>query len=145
MDLELAQDILADSRKVAKSPQRSRIANGSQFLPLTDGRSAWARLQKETFLRLVQHCGGPDAISETQRLDARRVSTLEAELCYMEDAFCAIRAAGNVPDPASVDLYGRLADRQRRLSDPLGWSRTPRDVTPSISNITSEYIDAAND
>ena len=49
-----------------------------------------------------------------------------------------IRAAGGEPDPATVDLYGRLADRQRRLADPLGWQRTPRDVTPSLSDLLRE-------
>jgi hypothetical protein len=110
-----------------KSRQRSKIANGTQLLPKTDGRSIWARLMRETFEALLVHCG--DA-SETQRLIARRISTLEAELVFIEDKLASIRAAGGEPDPATVDLYGRLADRQRRLADPLGWQRPPpRDVT----------------
>lgn len=76
--------------------------------------------------------------SETQSLIARRVGTLEAELVFMEDKFAATRAAGDEPDPATVDLYGRLADRQRRLADPLGWQRTPRGVTPSLADIAAE-------
>jgi hypothetical protein len=119
-----------------KTRQRSRIANGTQLLPKTDGRSIWARLMRETFECLLIHCGGVDAASETQRLVCRRIGTLEAELVFMEDKFAATRAAGGEPEPASVDLYGRLADRQRRLADPLGWQRTPRDVTPSVQ----EYL-----
>jgi hypothetical protein len=69
-------------------------------------------------------------VSETQRLIARRVSTLEAELVFLEDKLASIRAAGDEPDAATLDLYGRLADRQRRLADPLGWQRTSRDITP---------------
>ena len=62
---------------------------------------------------------------------ARRIGTLEAELVFIEDKLASIRAAGGEPDPAIVDLYGRLADRQRRLADPLGWQRQARDVTPA--------------
>ena len=113
-----------------KTRQRSRIHNGSMFLPKTDGRSIWARIMRDTFECLLVHCGGADFVSETQRLVARRIGTLEAELVFMEDKFAATRATGGEPDPVAVDLYGRLADRQRRLADPLGWQRTPRDVTP---------------
>lgn len=96
---------------------------------------------RETYECLLTHCGGDGFVSETQRLIARRIGTLEAELVYMEDKFAATRAAGEEPAPASVDLYGRLADRQRRLADPLGWTRTPRDVTPTMDEI-AEQIEA---
>ena len=113
---------------------RSRIANGGgSMLPTTDGRSLWARIRRDTYRAIVNvHCGGEDVVSETQRLMARRISTLEAELIFVEDKFAATRAAGGEPDMAQLDLYGRLADRQRRIADPLGWSRTPRDVTPTL-------------
>jgi hypothetical protein len=121
-----------------KTRLRSRIANGTQFLPTTDGRSIWARLMRETFECLLIHCGGAEVVSETQRLIARRVSTLEAELVFIEDKLASIRAAGGEPDPVTVDLYGRLADRQRRLADPLGWQRPqPRDVT-GLSQLLQE-------
>jgi hypothetical protein len=66
---------------------------------------------------------------------ARRISTLEAELVFLEDKFAAIRAAEGEPDASTLDLYGRLADRQRRLADPLGWHRTARPIGPSLSTI----------
>lgn len=137
---EIARGISSDRRgnTKGKSAQRSRIANGSMLLPKTDGRGVWARLMRETYQCLLVHCGGDGVVSETQRLIARRIGTLEAELVFMEDKFAATRAAGDEPNPASVDLYGRLADRQRRLADPLGWQRTPRDVTPSLADIAAE-------
>jgi hypothetical protein len=121
----------ADSTQIdgRSSHARSRISNGHVLLNV-DGRSTWARLLRDTLRSLEVHCGGE--MSETQRLAARRVSVLEAELCYLEDAFAATRAAGGEPDVARLDLYGRLADRQRRLADPLGWQRTPRDITPPL-------------
>jgi hypothetical protein len=121
----------ADSAQIdgRSSRARSRIGNGAALLNV-DGRSTWARLLRDTLRSLELHCGGE--LSETQRLAARRVSVLEAELVYLEDGFAATRAAGGEPDAAQLDLYGRLADRQRRLADPLGWQRTPRDVTPPL-------------
>ena len=60
---------------------------------------------------------------------ARRLGTLEAELVFMEDRLAAIRAAGDEPDPTLIDLYGRTADRQRRLAEPLGWHRAQREIS----------------
>jgi hypothetical protein len=117
---------------------RTRISNGNQLLPHIDGRSIWARLLRDTYRALLVHCGGEGMVSEPQRLVARRIGVLEAELVHMEDSFAQVRAAGGEPAPAAVDLYGRLADRQRRLADPLGWQRTPRDVTPTLSELLRE-------
>jgi hypothetical protein len=115
---------------------RSRIANGAgTMLPMQDGRSLWARIRKDTYRALVVHCGGDQQISETQSLLSRRVATLEAELLYYEDQFAQIRAEGGVPDPQTVDLYGRLADRQRRLAgEAVGWRRTPRDLNEGFGD-----------
>jgi hypothetical protein len=33
---------------------------------------------------------------------------------------------------AELDLYSRLSNTQRRLSESLGWERTARDVTPDL-------------
>ncbi len=128
----------SDSTSVAqRSPTtRSRIGNGSALLPNVDGRSVWVRLMRDTLQSLQAHCGGE--LSETQRLAARRVSTLEAELVYLEDKFAQARAEGREPNAFDLDLYGRLADRQRRLAEAaLGWQRTARDATLSLS----EYLE----
>ena len=50
-------------------------------------------------------------------------------MIYLEDGFASVREAGGEPDPAALDLYGRLADRQRRLADPLGWRRAQKEVS----------------
>jgi hypothetical protein len=115
-----------------------RIVGGS--LPGADGRSGWPRLMRDTFQRLLVHCGGDDTVSETQRMMARRIATLEAELVHMEDKLATIRAAGGEPDPAMLALYGTLADRQRRLADPLGWQRTQRDVTADAQHQKTEWV-----
>ena len=47
--------------------------------------------------------------------------------------FAAIRAAGGEPDLEKLDLYGRLADRQRRLSESIGWERVAK-PPPSLQD-----------
>ncbi len=99
---------------------------------------------RDTFSSLVVHCGAAQFISETRRIAARRCSVLEAELVYLEGKFAEARAAGGEPDPATLDLYGRLADRQRRLSEPLGWDRTAPDVDDLYTHIERRDAQKAN-
>jgi hypothetical protein len=87
---------------------------------------------RDTQAALVAHCGGADHVSETMRATCRRAAALEAELVHLEDGFARTRAEGGEPDAAAVDLYGRIADRQRRLHEVLGWQRHARDTTPSL-------------
>ena len=93
---------------------------------------------RDTLASLVVHCGGADEVSETKRLAARRVAVIEAELCFLEDKFAQLRAAGDEPDAAAIDLYARVANQQRRLSEALGWERTARDVTPTIERFIDD-------
>ena len=116
-----------------KSHGRSRIGNGSSLLPSVDGRSVWARLMRDTYAAVLTHCGGADYVSETKRMAARRIAALEAELVHLEDKFARARADGAQPDTADLDLYGRLANGQRRHMEAVGWERTARDVTPSLA------------
>lgn len=116
----------------AKPTARCRVSNGSSLLPTVDGRSIWARLMRDQLAALIAHLGGADHTTETLRATARRAACLEAELVHLEDRFAQIRADGDEPDASALDLYGRLADRQRRLHEVLGWQRTARDVTPTV-------------
>jgi hypothetical protein len=122
---------------------RSRITNGSALLPDIDGRSAYARLMRDVYSALTVHCGGTDVMSETKRLAVRRISTIEVELVFLENKFADVRANGGEPDANQLDLYGRLADRQRRLSEPLGWERTARDLTPRFADYVAGRASAA--
>ena len=116
-----------------KSHARSRIGNGSALLPHVDGRSVWARLMRDTYTAILSHCGGADYISETKRMSARRIAALEAELVHLEDKFARARADGAQPDAADLDLYGRLANGQRRHMEAVGWERAQKDCTPSLA------------
>jgi len=120
-----------DSRK---SHGRSRIGNGSQLLPSVDGRSVWARIMRDTLDAVVAHCGGEGYTSELKRMQARRIAALEAELIHIEDRIARAHAAGEEPAIADLDLYGRLANGQRRHCEALGWDRTARNITPNLSD-----------
>jgi|SRR6516165_1550422 len=129
-----------DRSPVAGRPARSRITNGTALLPTVDGRSLWARLMRDTCRAVIQHCGGDSAISELERMTARRIGALEAELIHMEDKFATIRAAGGEPDAGSLDLYQRLANSQRRCCESIGWQRRPKDLT--MAPHLRHYLDA---
>jgi hypothetical protein len=126
-----------------KGFSRSRIGNGSALFPTVDGRSIWARLFRDTYSAVIAHCGGADAVSELERIDARRIAGLEAELVHLENNFALARAEGAEPSANALDLYARLANSQRRLSEALGWQRRPRDVTPNASLYLDGHSEAA--
>lgn len=111
---------------------RSRIANGSDLLPQTDGRSAWARMFRDVVEAMAAHVGGVDRMSEPERLTARRVAALEAELVAMESKFATARADGGEPAASDLDLYSRVSNTQRRHLEALGMARRPRDVVPDL-------------
>lgn len=109
---------------------RSRIGNGNELLPQVDGRSVWARLFRDITEAMAVHCGGADRQSEPERMAGRRVAALEAELVSLEGKFARLRAEEKEPSANDLDLYGRLANGQRRHLEALGMQRRPRDITP---------------
>jgi hypothetical protein len=110
---------------------RSRLTNGTALLSHVDGRSPWAPVLRDTRDAPVHHLGGDP--SETQTLAVRRSSALEAELVHLESKFGLAQQNGNEPSAADLTMYCALANAQRRFAEALGWQRTARDVTPSLS------------
>ena len=112
---------------------RSRVTNGATLLPSIDGRSTWARVMRDVFHAMLAHAGGADHVPETKRLLARRIACLESELINLETRFAAAHAEGREVGIKHLDIYQRLAGSQRRCMEALGWERTARDVTPTLS------------
>ena len=121
---------------------RSRITNGTTFLPNVDGRSTWARIARDTMQTLMVHLGGEDQASATKKLIARRVGCIEAELTFLEDKFARYHADGSEPTPTDLDLYGRMANTHRRLCESIGWERVARDITPTLRRYVEEVEEA---
>ena len=128
-----------------KSCGRSRIGNGTELLPFVDGRSTWARFMRDTFNAVVTHCGGEDYTSELKRMQARRIACLEAELIYLESKVAQHRAAGEEPPISVLDAYTRIANGQRRHCEALGWEKTARIVSPSLSQIIDGKAEESSD
>jgi hypothetical protein len=93
---------------------RSRVANGSKLLPLTDGRSATARRFRDLYQDIAADLGGLDFLSEGQKQLIRRAAMLSAESERQE----AMAARG---EPGfDIDLYGQMCDRLGRLFARIG-------------------------
>lgn len=117
----------------ARAPvARSRLTNGSELLPGVDQRSTWGRLFRDLTETLADHLGGADRMSEPERMTVRRAATLEVELVHLEAGFAESRANGKAPDTATLDLYSRLSNTQRRILEGLGFDRRLRDAVPSL-------------
>jgi len=71
----------------ARSPQRSRITNGTSLLADVDGRSAWARRCRDLIALHTDDLGGADAVSTAEASIVRRAAVLTMELERMEQAF----------------------------------------------------------
>jgi hypothetical protein len=110
----------------AKSAGKSRITNGTAFLPGIDGRSAWIRRAKDLISEHVADLGGLENTSAAERSITRRVAVLSVELENLEARFATAGAAS----PDDLDLYQRTANSLRRLLEAVGLQRRAKDVTP---------------
>jgi hypothetical protein len=68
--------VSVDERQRQRKKGRSKISNGSQLWAGTDGRSIWARRQRDILAEITNDLGGPDMLSEAQRQLARRGAAL---------------------------------------------------------------------
>jgi hypothetical protein len=117
----------------AQHPGKSRITNGTAFLPGIDGRSAWIRRAKDLIAEHLVDLGGPDNASAAERSIVRRAAVITAELEHLETRFAAAGCAA----ADDLQLYFAGANNLRRMLESVGLKRRPRDVTPSVA----EYLD----
>lgn len=123
---------VADASAARHAAARSRITNGRDLLPDVDRRTPWARYFRDVVEALATHVGGADRQSEPERMTARRIAALEAELAAMEVRFAQLREAGESPTANDLDLYARLGNAQRRHLEAIGMQAKVRDVTPDL-------------
>lgn len=119
---------------LAKRKGRSKITNGTAFLPGIDNRGPWIRRAKDV---LAAHLSDIPEPTAAERSIIRRASVLTVELERLEAQF----AVAGEADPETLDLYGRTAGNLRRLLEAVGISRRDaRNITPSLS----EYLARIN-
>ncbi len=126
-------DLAPDSPPVSSRPLtvRSKLANGSKLLPMTDGRSATARRFRDLVEAITADLGGRDRLSEGQRQLIRRASMLSAEAERLE----AMAVRG---EPFDSESYGMLTDRLGRALQRIGLRRVAREV-PSLEQYLAEH------
>jgi hypothetical protein len=117
--------------RVVKSPQASRVTNGSALLPGIDNRGAWTRRCKDLIALHLSDLGGAQNTSAAERSLVRRVAVLTVELESLEAKF-AQAGASSADD---LDLYQRTAGNLRRLLEAVGLKRRPREVGPTLGDI----------
>ena len=115
------------------SKQRSRITNGTAFLPGIDNRSAWCRRAKDVVAAHLADMGGEDSCSAAEHSIVRRIAVLTVQLEALEVRFAVGEAAAS-----DTDLYIRGSGSLRRLLEVIGIKRVPKNITPSLA----EYVDA---
>jgi hypothetical protein len=115
--MELVENIPQITRRPAA--HRSRVANGSKLLPLTDGRSASARRFKDLIEDIMLDLGGADMLSEGQRQLIRRAAMLSAESERLEARW----ARGE--SEFEIGAYATLTNALRRVLETLGLKRMP--------------------
>jgi hypothetical protein len=136
VEATLVKDMLpvsqaADHPSVRPKKGRSRITNGSVFLPGIDGRSPWVRRCKDVINTHVADLGGVDNCSAAERSIIRRAAVLTTELEQLEIKF----ASAGEASPDDLEIYQRAANSLRRMLESIGLHRRPRDITPTLSEI----------
>jgi hypothetical protein len=111
--------------RVYHAQARSRITNGSHFLPGTDGRSLWVRRARDIIATMAADLGGDDRLSAAQMSLVRRCAVLQVELERRELLFAE---AGEADDDA-LDIYARVSKTLRIHLLSLGLQRHARDVS----------------
>jgi len=119
---------------------KSRITNGTSFLPGIDGSSPWVRRAKDLIHLHLSDLGGWDATSAGERAITRRVAVISVELENLEARF----ATNGSATPEDLALYITASNSLRRLLEAVGLQRRARDVTPDplhyARNIEGEQL-----
>jgi len=123
----------AGRSRVIKNPQRSRISNGTSFLPGVDGRGPYIRRAKDLINDHLSDLGGSENASTAERSLIRRAAIVTCELEHLERRFVEKGHA----EAADLSLYLTAANNLRRLLESIGLRRRPRDISPSVKDYLS--------
>ena len=121
---------VADSALIAALPAACRSAktNDRRAFLAGDGRSVWARRQRDLEVLYADALGGESTLSEFQLGLISTCATLRCELEKLEGRL-------SVGEAVDLDQFGRLVGHYRRVCETLGIERRARDVSPTLSDI----------
>jgi hypothetical protein len=123
---------------VATMPSASRSAKTNdrrQFLA-GDGRSVWARRQRDLEVLYADDLGGASVLSEFQLGLISTCATLRCELEKLEGRL----SVGEVVD---LDQFGRLVGHYRRVCETLGIERRAKNIVPDLHDYLESRAEAA--
>jgi hypothetical protein len=112
---------------------RSAISNGSSLLADCDHRSAWMRRLKDLIADHVSDLGGEEALSAAEKVLVRRASMLTLQCEMMESHWQDGEASAK-----QIEVYQRVVGALRRTLEAFGLQRRPRDVTPTLAEISAQ-------
>ncbi len=109
-----------DELQRRKRHGRSKVSNGSQYLPNVDGRSVLGRRMRD-IARAIQIEQGGDDIPEARWQHVRRFGGVAA----LAEQLDARIARG---DEINISEYALLVSTQVRIGSKIGIDRVPKDV-----------------
>jgi hypothetical protein len=119
-------------RSAGRRYARSRVSNGGDVLPNTDGRSFVVRRYRDITDAIFIDQGGEDRCSESRKQLIRRFAAaaviaeqMEARLANGEDI--------------NITEHAQLSSTLVRIAQRIGINRRLRDITPALP----DYLDAA--
>ena len=122
---------------------RSRITNGRSMFPRTvdgqsiDMRGRWTRRLRDLVSAYTSDAGGTDNISEGLRSIIHRIASLQAQMERIESQWAVDDGEAT---PASLELYQRTANSQRRLIETAGLKTRSMKTVPSLQDhLASRY------
>jgi hypothetical protein len=119
-------------RSAGRRYARSRVSNGGDVLPNTDGRSFVVRRYRDITDAIFVDQGGEDRCSESRKQLIRRFAAAAVIAEQME----ARLANGEV---INITEHAQLSSTLVRIAQRIGINRRLRDITPALP----DYLDAA--
>lgn len=123
--------------ETSKKKGRSRITNGRSMFPRTvdgqsiDMRGRWTRRLRDLVAAYVSDAGGTDNISQGMRSIIHRIASLQTQMERIESQWAVDDGEAT---PASLELYQRTANSQRRLIETAGLKTRSMKTVPDIKD-----------
>jgi hypothetical protein len=119
-------------RSAGKRYARSRVSNGNDVLPNTDGRSFVVRRYRDITSAIFIDQGGEDRCSESRKQLIRRFA---AAAVIAEQMEARLANGGTI----NITEHAQLASTLVRIAQRIGINRRAKDITPALP----DYLDAA--
>jgi hypothetical protein len=119
MSLDLPPDCAAVARR--PTTHRSRISNGADLLPNTDGRSAMVRRFRDVTSQIIADQGGIDRCAESRLQLIRRFATAS---CIAEEMEAALVRGEKI----DIAQHALLCSTLHRLAGRIGINRRAKPI-----------------